>query len=442
MSLNETHSLTAGATKFRFGDSVRPLILASAACGLLAGPFSLAADYQVQPSIKGRLTNDDNLLLNNDGLEIETLLFVVTPRLQVTRSTEKWQATVDASLTAERLEVDDFNSDNQNLTIQLIRQAETVQFQLVALNDRGNTRVNELDELGQVGVGVDRRDRQYIRPGATWTLNAKNRLAFGVSGENVHYGGLVFSDYDNFAADVAWTHQFDEKTQFNVSTFASEYTAAPPVARPNQFEVCDFTSIVVPGVGINFARLGSIDSFESETVGVQVGGSRQPTRRFSYRGSLGYRSVTNTNDVLCAANGLNVTSGSSDGFILDTGANYQGEKYGVDVSFARSITPVGLGFLTERDNFRLNMSYRFTEHLTATFLVNGFNTQSIDEGFAFEQEGFRVAPGMNWRFNEKLSLNGGVIYRSAESLFVEGERDGLSVYVGFNYNFKPVRFTR
>ena len=184
-----------------FRHAFRGAVIA-AAC--LASVLSTqAAEYLIEPSIKGRISYDSNLLLNADGSEVKTFLLDLSPRLRARMSTGKWQADFDGSVTAERLEDDDFDTDNQTVSLQVTRRTETMQFQIAALNSRQSTRSVELDQVGEIGFQVERRDRQFVRPSVTWTLNPTNRLVFGVSGDNVHYGGLDFSDYDYYSADIA-----------------------------------------------------------------------------------------------------------------------------------------------------------------------------------------------------------------------------------------------
>ncbi len=414
-------------------------MVASFAGCIISGITVSAAEYSIQPSVNSRVTNNDNLLLSSDGAETETFFLEFTPRVRARRATEKWQADLDVSASFLRFEDDDFDSDNQNFSLQLTRRAETVLFQVVALNARQTTRSVDLDELGEIGFDIERRDRQYLRPSVTWTLNPTNQLAFGISGDNVHYGGFNFSDYDYYNADIAWTHQFDEKTQFNMSAFGSDYSSSPPGPQLTISEECSTER----------PPLGFIQNSSSETVGVRVGGNRQPNSRLSYRGSVGYRQVDS------AANGTCVfqfpgqetfnDSSTSEGLVLDTGFDYRGESYQVSFSLSRSVSPAGVGSVTERDDLRASWSYRFSELVTFSLAATAFNLESLNPDRPLEREGFQIAPRAVWKITEKLSLNGGIVFRSTESLSTQNpqdKRDGLSTYIGFNYNFKPIRFTR
>ena len=74
--------------------------------------------------------------------------------------------------------------------------------------------------------------------------------------------------------------------------------------------------------------------------------------------------------------------------------------------------------------------------------INGYSTESIDEGLEFDRDGLRITPSVNWRVNQMLSVNGGIRYRSNESLTTTGEREGVMAFVGFDYRFKPTTFSR
>ncbi len=430
--------------------AARLIVIGSMAIGAVGVP-TFAAEYVLQPSVAGELTHDTNLLLSRDDQENESLYLKMSPRLRGSVSTGQWQAVGDVTASFIRFDDNEFDTDNQKISLQLTRTSERFLLQVSALNDRQSTRGVELDDLGEVDFGVERRDRQYIRPSATWTLNPTNRISVGVSAENVHYGGVQFSDYDYYGADFVWTHQYDEKTQFSVTTFGSEYLSTPPLPRGAESDECGisgFFPVIVPGVGIDFVevRQGVVEDFDSGTLGVQLGASRQPNSRFSYRGSFGYRNVETTNSGRClvAEDGRNSfnTSSSSDGFVLDTGMAYQGEKYGIDLSLSRTVSPVGLGFLTERDSFNLNVSYRYSERISLGFLIYGFSTESIDDDLNYERDILRITPKFTWRVTEKFKLNGGVRFRSVKTLNSGGTRDGIVTYLGFDYAFKPTRLSR
>ncbi|MEM7082664.1 MAG: hypothetical protein AAF465_08015 [Pseudomonadota bacterium] len=407
------------------------LVLAFAGAGVTL-PLA-AAEFVLEPSFNSRLTQNDNLLMSPDDRRIETFLLELSPRLRASASAEKWRVTLDTRVTLERFDDDEFDFDNQNVSLQMTRRTETLSFNFVAQNARQNTRGTELQELGVIGFEVDRRDSQYFRPSVTWTMNPTNQLTVGGSFSNVHFDGFSFSDYDYYTADVSWAHQWDEKTRFDITAFGNEYQSAPPTAMIDSFFACVF-------------GFDGIDRFDSETLGISVGFNRQSSTKLSYRGSVGYRDVTNENERRCREidNSLRIiqSEGKSDGFVLDTGLTYQGETYGVDFSLAREVTPAGLNFLTERDSFTLNVTYRFTEKLTGSLLVAGFETASIDESIPFERDGLRVGPRVIWQIDNKLSVNGGVLYRTFESLTVSGRREGINIFAGFNYRFTPTRFSR
>ncbi|NNF16568.1 MAG: hypothetical protein HKN70_07455, partial [Gammaproteobacteria bacterium] len=122
--------------------------------------------------------------------------------------------------------------------------------------------------------------------------------------------------------------------------------------------------------------------------------------------------------------------------VLDANIEYKGEAYRIDASLSRSVSPVGLGFLIESTELSVRGDYRLSETLTARISLSAYDNEAVDSSVQFAREGIRIQPWVSWRVSEQWKLDGGVRYRTRDSLNTV-ESEGFNVFVGATYNFKP-----
>lgn len=385
-----------------------------------------AAEYTIAPSISARAFFDDNLLMNTTG-KIKSFGMELQPSVKAAASSDTWRYELDASLGFYRLEDDLYDSDDQNITFNAIRVTPTTIWQFTGRNQRASSRTTELDATGLVDPQAQRRDTQSFRPAVQWNLDAKNRLTFGMTVDNVHYDALSFDDYDNYGGDISYARQYTEKTSLELTAFGSLY-------KSENFK----TSCA----GVFFAT--DSGEFESETYGLRGGFRHQFSEQLNFGASVGRRQVASSAFVRTCFFGspfLQQRASEKSGLVLDASLGYVGEKYKIDASLSRAVNPAGLGFLIESTDFSIYGEYQFAERLLGQIYIIGFDNKSVDDDVAFARNGVRVQPGFSWRFSERWWLNGGLRYRTVDSLDTL-ERKGLQTFVTVKYDFKPWRASR
>lgn len=390
-------------------------ILASQASNVVGAEYVLGANFSPTFSY------DDNVQLRED--EEGSFSTEIRPTLSLSRSEQNSQISVRAGLNVERyaslsrLDREDpfanfssgFNTERSTFGLSG-NYSENAQRD-IAEEDTGNFASNttvtsksltpsyqyQLTEKDSVYASLNYSERTY-GGGTESDFSDPNNLIFGDN----------FSDNETISLTTGWQRSFTERFTGGVAITYAQYDAESDI-RETEYDT------------FNYALTSSYILSE----------------KWSLSGQIGYRTLENE---IRQFGGQRLTDESS-GTLFSLSSNYSGETNDVSFSLGRSLSPSGEGVVNEQDRIAVNWNRDLTETLSFGLNTSYQETQTADSINNTDRKYFSIAPSMNWRLQENLSLKFGYRYRQQKGSDFDAV-DSNMVFLTVGYDWDGWRFSR
>ena len=383
---------------------------------LVASP-SFGAQWYWNPEVSLRSHFNDNQTLStssenedsafgNDldaaitlGTETPTAQFRLTPRAKIVRYTG------DDS---------DFDSEDQFVNIFAEKRTQTTAWRLGGDYSRETTLTSELaggefedpdlNDPGQDDTGLvdftNRRIRWSVRPSFQATLGEKTGLRIQANHTDLSYEeisqGLVDNDSTRLRATLF--RNLSDRTEVQFTAFGRRFEAPD---RQN----------------------------ETDSLGVEVALVRDFDDQLQGTASVGFIS----SDFQFVDNGISVDDEDTAAlFTMGLRRRFETGTWRAEIS--RTVNPSGSGFLTSRDQFRLQVNRKFNELWTGRLIARAFTNESLDSNVtSVNRDYFRVDAGLRWRISETVSLDGLYSFLFQDYEDRDGNADSNQIAVTVSY---------
>jgi hypothetical protein len=218
---------------------------------LCAGPVA-ATKYSAGGSVRLEGIYDDNIQLVTDDPDavVGTRL---TPSFSAGMATETRTFTVDGSLWFRRFDLQQYNSDDQQMRLGFVQRWEHDQLTLRVQGTRDSTLTSETLDTGRVG-DVTRHEEYSASPSWTHTLNERNLVTLSGTYMTSRYGNTRFTGYDYWQAELRWTHILNDRLKLFLvgshSNYESEARLLPTQILPSSLWQSSATTSIDDGVQI------------------------------------------------------------------------------------------------------------------------------------------------------------------------------------------------
>lgn len=175
--------------------------------------------------------------------------------------------------------------------------------------------------------------------------------------------------------------------------------------------------------GVRYRQTDLDQGVDSDDVFYNLGLNGSLTEKFSTRLKAGYQTRDFTGDRESEGT-LSVISTSN--YDLSTRTTLR-------LILDRDFATAGEGSSVERTNVRLTAFYLFSPRLNGD--LSGAYTLSDYEGSSREDDTYRIRAGLNYRFNELLSLNASYTFRDNDSNFRGSSYTENMVELGANFRY-------
>ncbi len=368
-----------------------------------------------QVSLQSRFNDNQTLATDSDD---ETSAFANELDARITLGTETPTGTIRLTPRARIVrftgDESDFNSEDQFATLFAQKRTQKTIFQIGADVGRETTLTSELaagefedpelndpqqDDTGLVDF-ANTRLRWNVSPSFSASLGEKTGLRVAARHTDISYDefsqGLVDNTNTNFDATIF--RNLSERTEVQFTAFARSFEA------PDRDNDTD-------SIGANVSLIRDFDD--------QLQGTA----------SVGYIS----SDFQFVDNNIAVDDDDTAAlFTLGLQRRFETGSWRAEIS--RTVNPGGSGFLTQRDQFRLQVNKRFSETWNGRFIARAFTNESLDETITrVNRDYFRLDAGLVWRFTEKVSLDGqySFIFQDYEDRLDNADSNQLAVTVRY-----------
>lgn len=397
--------------------------IAHVACGLfaaLATNKALAA-WEVVPDVTFAVGVDDNPRLNDpELLDTGTAQSAwVDARVGLTNTTERGSVFFEPRLRTDSYadsDDADLESDDLFLTARAERRsARGGRLGLQSYISRESILSSELLDAAPldpdapdpppVDTGVLARPDEYrsrilLSPYVEAPMSERTSLLFDARYQDVSYSGPPTSgrsDFEDTGLGIGIARNVNDRNRATARLIVSSFEA-------------DRTNNQTDTVGVEgtFQRtLSSIWTFEL-TTGLQ-------------RSEIEFvRDELPASDVDTSAT-------------LGLGFRKRTEIARLNLDLQRLVTPNASGFLEQRDQFRVSLSRRLRERLTADVAVRLIDSKALGDVQTFDREYARLSFGVQWALRPQWALDVG--FDTIKQDFSDAERDGTSnsVRIGMTY---------
>ena len=376
-----------------------------------------AAQWYWTPQLHLQSRYNDNQTLATDS-ENETSAFANELDARITLGTETPTSTLRFTPRARIVrftgDESDFNSEDQFANLFAQKRTQKSIFQIGADVGRETTLTSELaagafedpdlddpqrDDTGLVDF-ANTRLRWNVSPSFSTSLGEKTGLRLSARHTDISYDefspGLVDNTNTNFDATVF--RNLTARTEVQVTAFARSFEA------PDNDNDTDSLG----------ARVSLIRDFDDQLQGTA---------------SVGFIS----SEFQFVDNNIAVDDDDTAAlFTLGLQRRFETGTWRAEIS--RTVNPGGAGFLTQRDQFRLQINKRFSETWNGRLIARAFTNESLDETVTrVNRDYFRLDAGFVWRFTEKVSLDGqySFIFQDLEDRVNNAESNQLAMTVRY-----------
>lgn len=387
--------------------------------------FSLqAAEWRADPSVELREEYNDNIRLTNAAHD-DVWGTILDPRLSLSRRSELWDLTANGRVRAAWYSGDqDLDTTDTFLDLAVKRSFERGSWQASAGLINDTTLRNEVldQDTGLVVNQVDREQRQGSLGGEymlTETFWIEASLGYS---EYEYDQGQRFglSDYDYLTPSLRGIYQLNHKTQL-------------------------FTTLTHSRV-----EYDSVSELVSKTNSLQVGASYEITELWTLSGSVGgRRTESEFTEFQQPIPGGPVfpfqREESNNGLVYDVSFTREFETGQLGFTASRSVIPSSTGADTETTRVNLNGAYRFNPRLRTRLVLSYYDSATLGERQTLaDTERYRVAPSVEWRWTEALTLNAGYSYtRVKRDVAVSsGNVDSNAAFISLGYSWPPLSVSR
>jgi hypothetical protein len=377
-------------------------IIGVAVCA--GGSSASAQEWKLESNISQRVLYSDNLLLSRDR-EIETVGFITTPAILLTRNSPTSHLTFDGRFEfAEYVDHSDFNSQDQLLSLQFDKAlTERAAFRLGAGFTHDTTLKSEQDVTGRFLDDSIEFVTWNVGPGFAYRLTPVDEMTVrGNYRQTTYYDTDEKTDYQYFGPAMDFRHQLDELQAVTATIGATRFIPDEPGD--------DYT----------------------DTISTLFSYSYQSSERFSISGGVGVAYSMQHEDPGQDSDDL--------GYRLKFNMNYDlSDQTSLRASLSHDTEPSGDGDQVVRNRVSLGVNHKLTPLTTARLDIDysdnidiiGSETDTTDEDTSRYTS---VRPAIAWDITEDWSLEAS--YRFRYRLFDDDGGDAMSnsVFLTLQYD--------
>lgn len=207
-------------------DCNRPMwrcsVLAGVIVSLLLPMRSQADEWSARGGVDVHYKSHDNIRLRTKN-KTSVQGFVVAPHVSTQWRTETSNVSAEFRLKLNRYDKQNFDSNNQDLTIDASHQFEHNKLSIEGVYNRDSTVTTELLDSGRIGDKAIRRTLYRVAPEWQWQISPRQTLDTSVSYEATSYGSSQYTDYHFTYASTTWAYQLTPRWQLQLQPYASRY---------------------------------------------------------------------------------------------------------------------------------------------------------------------------------------------------------------------------
>jgi predicted porin len=332
---------------------------------------SPAAEWKMESSINQSLSYDDNFRMAEEP--VGSLIYQLTPTLNLARKTEVWDAATEASYGVQSYS-DSATQDQNPQRYGFNTQYRTERSSLglgssYSITPTRNTALLDSGNFVSDAVG----ENWSVTPSYSYKMTELDSLTASAIYSKTTYSTGDFSNNDNQSINLGWQRQWSERLNYSVAAFYSKFESQQ-----------------------------SSSNVSSDSYGINLSTNYMLSELWQLNGTIGGRITDTTNKIEANPGLMVVNQTTSQGFLADLSARYTGERLSSSFGLNRSLVPSGQGQLTEQTGINLDLSYQLSERLSSRMGASYQQTDSasgepMDNTNGVERTNINLSAGIDWK---------------------------------------------
>lgn len=343
----------------------------SSIAAMLFTVSSQGSEYSFDYAVELGGDYNDNVRLTPDN-QIDIIGGVLNIPLNLRRRSERLDTTLRGELGFSRYDVDEYDSNDQEIEGRATYQLERGELEGYAGYVRDSTRTAEFLDTGLVGPDASRRE--LFRTGGTFShlITERNGILIGADYRDVDQESSELQDYKDLTGNLGVTHQWSQATRLRAQLYGGFY------------ESDDFGRDV-----------------ESDTVGFQVGYDSEVSENFQSSLLVGWANVSSD---FGGGQAGEPTSEDTDSLLLQGSLSYTGERHSLRAEIFSEPDASSGGTLYERHRLNGEYRYQLTERARLRVGVVLGKQSSVDDLVDNDRDFARLALSTDYRVTRHWSV--------------------------------------
>lgn len=442
-------------------DLARHLLCAIGLVVLAKLPLAHAVDYSAGMSIGVDTSYNDNIrLVEKDKTSVHK--YGITPSLTFGAATETTELQLNSLFDFNRFDKSEFNSNDQNIALDLSHQLENGSMGLHAAYINNSTITSELLTSGIIGSKAERAEQYQLSPRWSHQISETDLLQLQASYLVQDYRSSNYTGYKNAGGEIDWLHRINERLKWITTVGYSDYSSDDISFNVPPREFAYFSDTGLSVVSTN--EFGSQSySTRTKTKNVQIGVDYQLSEQTQLSGRLG-RSRNDTTYPIKDPNnvctdpyylqlvGLNfgpylgavcnsLPHSIKQGSTAELDWTWKSERQQVDLNATKSVQPTSNGYAVDAIQISSGWSYQLTEldQLSASLsLVRNraidknnslLNTQFADRDYGSATLTYQRRISESWFLQTS--------YEFSEQKYTQVDYKANSKVIALSLNYRP-----
>lgn len=357
-----------------------------------------ASAWEIQPSVTGQLTYDDNARLSETN-EVSTFGQGISPVFKLSNDSEVTRFSINSRFEFWNYNEEELSRQDQFFDLRSSRRSEKQSIGLDLSHHRTSTTVTELEDSGQLLQVADRVISSSIAPSWQYQFSYRQLIDVSYRGATIEYRSIDagLTDYVTHTLAAAYQYSLSETDSVSLTT------------QFQMFEYDDVVSVIVDDVGIVIGAQSFGSS--SDTLSLYAGYVRQFSETLSSSLYLGVQQ-SEYEFLLRQGPVSQINEGDDGGGYIAVNITSTDELNRYTVDFSRSVSPSSSSVSFNQDRLRVAARRRFAETFSGTLSLVLVKREALDREFSFDDRDYmELSPGLSWRLSRALALDTRYRYR-------------------------------
>ena len=363
-----------------------------------------AANWQLDGYLSQLFGYDDNWRLQQK--KTGTFEYYLTPTLNFKRNDENLDLMGSLSYGLRQYSYSLYDNYPQNYNTTINYRTEQIVWGLSGSYNKSLTNSVAATDTGNFTT-TSTSISEVVSPSMKYMLDSKNSVTFSGTYSTTNYTfGSGFSNNATKSSSLSYNHIWTKRLSQSLTALYSQ---------------SDFSSTL---------------SRTSKTYSISTGLEYEFSKSWHFTSSFGER-ITDQNTP-------GEANTSNSGWTTQLSLSHKDKSSSENAGITRSITPSGLGVLSQQTSFNLGYNYIFTDRwsfgLTGGYLMTDYIGNSLTPNVATPSRTFiNFQPKLNWAMDKNTDVSIYFVYRQQDSTYSSMSK---ALMLSFNYNWSGINFSR